>query len=75
MIPAQADGVKAKMNDTNTDNCVKYNDLIFCFVLFVAMWILHTFEMDRLARKNLELETRLTRVEYRQNDSGHPQSN
>lgn len=75
MILAQADGVKAKMNDTNTDNFVKYNDLIFCFVLFVAMWILHTFEMDRLARKNLELETRLTRVEYRQNDSGHPQSN
>ena len=63
------------MNDTNTDNCVKYNDLIFCFVLFIAMWILHTFEMDRLAQKNLDLEARLILLEYKQNDSGHSQSN
>lgn len=63
------------MNDINTDNCAKYNDLIFCVVLFVAMWILHTFEMDRLAKKNIELEARLTRLEYKQNDSGYTQSN
>ena len=74
MIQAQVDGVKAKMNEINTDNCVKYNDLIFCFVLFVAMWILHTFEMDRLARKNLDLEARLSRVEYKQNDTRHSES-
>lgn len=57
------------MNKNNTDNCAKYSDLIFCFVLFISIWILHTFEMDRLARKNIELETRLLVLEYHKNDS------
>jgi hypothetical protein len=57
------------------EKCITYKEMIFCAAIFVAVWLMNSWESDRLREKIHNLDKRLTRTEAICYGTGQSQSN